>query len=366
MKMKTFGIAAIAAALSIGVAPPAAAAIGDGRLGGPIIASGGVADDTLCPNSLSDPENSILPPVSSAVIGVEGMTRTIGRFIPIVAVARAACSDGSLAPGTMGGGTGTPGSTYCPLGQVAVGIGGKEGDFVDLLQLRCRNSDGSGPITTTAGFGGGFGVPDGPYDCAEGSVLTGLDGQLAPDGITIRYFQIVCSPAPPDGDGDGVTNADDNCPTVANADQADGDGDGIGNACDEFPNDPANDVDGDGVGGDTDNCPGTGNADQADSDGDGIGDACDEFPNDPANDVDGDGVGGDTDNCPGTGNADQADSDGDGIGDACDGDNDNDGIPDTAPPANKDQCTKGGWATFNNPSFRNQGQCVSYVTTNGN
>lgn len=31
------------------------------------------------------------------------------------------------------------------------------------------------------------------------------------------------------------------------------------------------------------------------------------------------------------------------------------------PPTSKDQCKNGGWQTFNNPSFRNQGQCVSFV-----
>ncbi len=35
-----------------------------------------------------------------------------------------------------------------------------------------------------------------------------------------------------DGDGDGVPDASDNCPTIANPGQADGDGDGIGDACD--------------------------------------------------------------------------------------------------------------------------------------
>ncbi|MCL4418599.1 hypothetical protein M1146_00690 [Patescibacteria group bacterium] len=31
------------------------------------------------------------------------------------------------------------------------------------------------------------------------------------------------------------------------------------------------------------------------------------------------------------------------------------------PPTNKNQCKKDGWKIFNNPSFKNQGQCVDYV-----
>jgi hypothetical protein len=31
------------------------------------------------------------------------------------------------------------------------------------------------------------------------------------------------------------------------------------------------------------------------------------------------------------------------------------------PPTSKDQCKNGGWQTFNNPAFANQGGCVSYV-----
>ena len=41
--------------------------------------------------------------------------------------------------------------------------------------------------------------------------------------------------APVDSDGDGIADAVDNCPAIANADQADNDGDGIGNVCDSTP-----------------------------------------------------------------------------------------------------------------------------------
>lgn len=41
-----------------------------------------------------------------------------------------------------------------------------------------------------------------------------------------------------DTDGDSVFDRDDNCPLVANADQADTDADGVGNACDACPDTP--------------------------------------------------------------------------------------------------------------------------------
>ena len=35
------------------------------------------------------------------------------------------------------------------------------------------------------------------------------------------------------------------------------------------------------------------------------------------------------------------------------------------PPTNKDQCKDGGWQTFDNPTFNNQGDCVSFFATDG-
>ncbi len=39
--------------------------------------------------------------------------------------------------------------------------------------------------------------------------------------------------------------------------------------------------------------------------------------------------------------------------------------PLVGPPTSKDDCKNGGWQSFNNPSFKNQGDCVSYVATGG-
>jgi hypothetical protein len=92
---------------------------------------------------------------------------------------------------------------------------------------------------------------------------------LADAAATMDLLSTACSV---DSDGDGVVDASDNCPDVANANQADLDRDGIGDVCDP-------DRDGDGVANGADNCPDVANANQADLDRDGIGDVCDPTPN---------------------------------------------------------------------------------------
>jgi hypothetical protein len=124
-----------------------------------------------------------------------------------------------------------------------------------------------------------------------------------------------------DSDGDGISDANDNCPNVPNVNQADIDHDGMGDACDNCP----------------DNC----NVQQLDADGDGIGDVCDPDPRCGGcgqdlceqqcastssstssttiiPDTDGDGVLDNIDNCPTICNPQQLDANGNDIGDLCD------------------------------------------------
>jgi len=71
----------------------------------------------------------------------------------------------------------------------------------------------------------------------------------------VAFLAVFGTQCAPDADGDGIPDAQDNCPNTPNPNQADLDGDGRGDVCD--------------------NCPNVPNPGQQDTDNDGMGDACD-------------------------------------------------------------------------------------------
>ena len=135
--------------------------------------------------------------------------------------------------------------------------------------------------------------------------------------ITLCLSLVACggggSSSEPNSDGDSRSNAQDNCPNVANDDQLNTDanfenGDALGDACDDdddadgvldelddLPLDPTEtkDTDQDTIGDNSDNCLTVANLDQLNNDGDDLGNACDAFVDDASEtkDFDGDGFG---------------------------------------------------------------------------
>jgi hypothetical protein len=92
-------------------------------------------------------------------------------------------------------------------------------------------------------------IPSGINGCG-GSITTDQRGIVRPqgDGCDIGAYELALVD---DTDGDGIPDDVDNCPDVANPDQADADGDGIGDVCESVQED----LDGDGIPDDVDNCP---------------------------------------------------------------------------------------------------------------
>jgi hypothetical protein len=160
-----------------------------------------------------------------------------------------------------------------------------------------------------------FGLPDATM--AQGALQLVIIAQDGSGTINMLDYQLMMRYAADYDDGDSYMACLDNCPLIANEDQADMDVDGVGDICD--------------------NCIDVANTDQYDEDFDGNGDACDLCPGfDDYDDYDEDNVPDSCDNCPVTANAGQDETDGDGVGDLCDvcpgfddlADDDADGVPD--------------------------------------
>lgn len=109
-------------------------------------------------------------------------------------------------------------------------------DSNDLSRFHCRDADA-----------------DTCDDCASGTDDPADDGPDTDGDGTCNAGELIAGCSGPDsgeaasgGAPDGVPDACDNCPFVANSDQSDHDGDGIGDACDVCVFSDDNDRDGDG------------------------------------------------------------------------------------------------------------------------
>jgi Putative Ig domain len=172
-------------------------------------------------------------------------------FVPVGTPCRAAAGVCDVAEACVG-------SAQCPADAKSTAVCRAAVDQCDAPES-CNGTSDTCPPDADA--------PDGT-SCSDGDACSGPD--TCQGGTCIGPVV--------DDDGDGLANGCDNCPDVANPNQADGDGDGVGDVCDDCPAapDPAQgDLDGDGVGTECDNCPANFNPDQSDLDGDGIGDVCD-------------------------------------------------------------------------------------------
>ena len=115
--------------------------------------------------------------------------------------------------------------------------------------------DGDGLVTLAD-----FGVLKCVFGTADPVVDMNGDGVVGLPDFSLLRASLYLPPGPAgatsgDLDGDGVHDAIDGCPGVADPDQVDDDSDGVGDACD--------------------NCVGFANAAQHDTDYDGVGNACD-------------------------------------------------------------------------------------------
>jgi hypothetical protein len=145
-------------------------------------------------------------------------------------------------------------------------------DYCDNMYLLCVKSPNprrscapihefSDLVTTNGFFTGSVG------QCPGAQVIGGAQCS----GSYCANIALTCCDAASDTDGDGVSDPVDNCPQIANADQADADGDGMGDVCDACPSDPLNDADHDGLCADQEALLGT-NPNNPDTDGDGLTD----------------------------------------------------------------------------------------------
>ena len=166
----------------------------------------------------------------------------------------------------------------------------------------CEPIDACGESRTLCAKAGSAGDDAQTATDIEDILSSALGGVSMPDGLAYasellglficedtRSSCDISNPTDTDTDGDGIDDTEDLCLGAYDPLQRDFDSDGVGDVCDPCPlaadqtecSHTPGDIDGDGIPTDDDDCPWLANADQADSDDDGHGDVCDLCPDEP-------------------------------------------------------------------------------------
>ena len=130
------------------------------------------------------------------LVGIRGKA---GEFIDQVRGLCAGRTDPAGETGARGGGGGTEFEIRCSAGSAATGIVGTRGTYIDSLSLECRamrNGQPAGDPTSTARVGGQGGQPFGPLRCPAGQVAVGMKGRA---GSFVDELEPDCAVAKPPG-----------------------------------------------------------------------------------------------------------------------------------------------------------------------
>jgi carbonic anhydrase/acetyltransferase-like protein (isoleucine patch superfamily) len=185
-----------------------------------------ISFDPLPDRTFGDPPFAVSASASSSVtvsFAAAGNCSVAGDTVTITGAG--SCTITASAPGDLDYSPGSLARTFAiAKASATLTLGGLAQTSDGTPRVVTVTTSPPGLTTVTVTYDGAPTPPTGPGSYAIVASLSNPDYQ-APDVTGILVV------APPDGDADGVPDAQDNCPTVPNVDQLDTNDDGFGDAC---------------------------------------------------------------------------------------------------------------------------------------